>query len=364
MRYIPFLGKAAVRRFSGLALFATVALSMMQPSPCSAAGSSSCSPFQVQVEAGAQDAPKSEMKKSPRDVIRLRRLGGPNVFLGVFPQTLSDERAAELGLKGGRGVYVLKVVPGSPAETGGLKKGDVIIEFNGQPVVNNEQFRDYLRKCEPGKPVTLGVARDRQNQRVTVVPEKSADAKVFEINPRDGDFEFNFNGDVQGPLVDLQAIRPEIAGLEGRVKMFTMAFDRGRLGVRTQSLSDQLAAYFGVPGGAGVLVTEVTPDSAAEKAGLKAGDCIVKVGDMPVRSVGEIIHLLQKVEAGPVNLTVIRERQTLVLTANLEKRAETPAFAPFLNGPAAPLEIAPPQFRLPAPAVVHPLDWDDFPIVM
>jgi membrane-associated protease RseP (regulator of RpoE activity) len=244
------------------------------------------------------------------------------VFIGVFPRTLDEERAAALGIGEKQGVYVMNTVPNSPAERGGLKKGDVIVAFNGQPVANNEQFRDYLRTCEPGKAVTFDVIRDKKRQTVTVVPDQPEAARSF---------TFSIPGAVGiTGTIDPEAMRRHAEQWRKRAEAFRGQAQRmrglsmgyaspGRLGVRTQNLSDQLATYFGVADG-GVLVTEVVKGSAAEKAGVQAGDCIVRVGETAVHNPNELSRELRKVEAGTVNVTVVRNKQTLVLTPTLEKK--------------------------------------------
>jgi C-terminal processing protease CtpA/Prc len=63
-----------------------------------------------------------------------------------------------------------------------------------------------------------------------------------------------------------------------------MESDRGFMGVHLDDLTEQLGEYFGAKGGQGALVTEVTQDSPAEKAGLVAGDVIVKIDDEDIES--------------------------------------------------------------------------------
>ncbi len=78
---------------------------------------------------------------------------------------------------------------------------------------------------------------------------------------------------------------PEVAIPEIRIPAFNLNFSRrARLGISAQKLTPQLAEYFGVRQGKGVLVLEVRGGSPGEKAGLKAGDCIVKIDDKEVDS--------------------------------------------------------------------------------
>jgi S1-C subfamily serine protease len=90
---------------------------------------------------------------------------------------------------------------------------------------------------------------------------------------------------------------------------------RGRLGVSTQALTDQLAKHFGVEGG--VLVSSVTENSAASKAGLRAGDVITKVNAAAIDDAGDLLRALGEA-SGEVTLEIVRDRKTQTLKATLE----------------------------------------------
>lgn len=305
--------RRAVRRISGFAAASALALSLMPALPCHAACHGAGMVFGSEGQEG-QAPPARTYSVATTDAVP--------VFLGVFPQTLTEERAAELGIRERQGVYIVNTVSSSPADRGGLKKGDVIVEFDGKPVVNNEQFRDYLRKCEPGKAVTFEVIRDKKRQKVTVTPEKPEVARNYTFTvPRIGGTIDPETRRKQREELRRQIpaiVLPQVLGQVERLRALNMSGGPGRLGVRTQVLSEQLATYFGVSGG-GVLVTEVVKGSAAEKAGIQAGDCIVKVGETPIKSPGSLSFELRRVEAGVVNVTVVRNKQTIVLSPTLEK---------------------------------------------
>lgn len=346
--------RRAVRRISGFATASALALSLMPSLPCHAA----CH--------GA--GPGSQEGQAPAaPTFGIATTNPVPVFLGIFPQTLTEERAAELGIREKQGVYIMNTVSNSPADRGGLKKGDIIVEFDGRPVVNNEQFRDYLRKCEPGKAVTFEVIRDKKRQKVTVTPEKPEAARTYTVSvPRMGG---TFDPEARRRMKEelrrqLPAIvLPQALGQIERLRALNMSVAPGRLGVRTQGLSEQLATYFGVSNG-GVLVTEVVKGSAAEKAGVQAGDCIVKIGDAAIKTPNDLSRELRKVEAGVVNVTVIRNKQTIVLSPTLEKISEVRA----LPGPGREFAIEIPEafefsgegplFEMPAMPAMPQLDME------
>jgi C-terminal processing protease CtpA/Prc len=90
-----------------------------------------------------------------------------------------------------------------------------------------------------------------------------------------------------------------------------------RIGISTQTLSKQLADYFGVS--EGILVTSVNDNSPAAKAGLKAGDVITAVDGEKVDSPGDVSRAINKKDDGAVTLTVVRDRNTRSVTVTPEK---------------------------------------------
>jgi S1-C subfamily serine protease len=83
---------------------------------------------------------------------------------------------------------------------------------------------------------------------------------------------------------------------------------RRRLGVSVDSMSDQLAAYFGATDG-GALVTSVDRDSAAEKAGLKAGDVITSINGNRVRDADHLLDAMRDIREGDVSIGYLRDKK-------------------------------------------------------
>jgi len=94
---------------------------------------------------------------------------------------------------------------------------------------------------------------------------------------------------------------------------------RGRLGVRIETLNPDLAGYFNVPDGKGALVVEVMKDTPAEKAGIKAGDVITRVGDHPVADAGDLARELGNQE-GKVAIGIIRKGARRTIDAEIDKQ--------------------------------------------
>jgi serine protease Do len=108
------------------------------------------------------------------------------------------------------------------------------------------------------------------------------------------------------------------------IPRMSMTWRSPTLGIESESLSPQLAEYFGVK--EGVLVRSVAANSAAEKAGFKAGDVILKVDSEHVTTPKEISGILQSVRAKKtLSFTVMRRQKEIILSVVLEESSRWPA---------------------------------------
>lgn len=188
------------------------------------------------------------------------------------------------------GVRVDDVSEGSAAEKAGLREGDVIIEFDGERVRSAMQLTRLVRETPDGRTVRVGVTRDGQRQDLQATPESR------------GGFAFDFDGD---------RLRDEIErSMRGRIMPL-----RGRLGVTLQSLTPDLEEYFGATKG-GALVSSVARESAAAKAGLKAGDVITAIDGRGVRSAGDVMRQLGD-RSGEIEIAILRDKQAMTLKATI-----------------------------------------------
>jgi membrane-associated protease RseP (regulator of RpoE activity) len=230
-------------------------------------------------------------------------------WLGVGVEEVTPDKAKELKLAASRGVFVSQVSENSPAAKAGLKKGDVITEYNGERIEGTVQFRRMVRETPAGHAAQLSIWRDGRSQTLSAevggFPEELRNE--LRDNFRDG---FGNGGGFSGPRGPQgPGVPPPSRG--GNFDFRGMS-NTPMLGVSAQDLSGQLGEYFGVPDGEGVLVTEVHEDSAGEKAGLRAGDVIAKVNGQRVRNRAELRDqlrqaLVDKTGAKSVTLGVIRK---------------------------------------------------------
>lgn len=227
--------------------------------------------------------------------VRMMMPGGS--YLGVGVQEVTANRAKELKLNEERGVEVTNVSEGSPAEKAGMKKGDVVLEYQGQRVEGTEQFVRFVRETPAGRNVKMLVSRNGQNQTITATIGNRGKARGR---------EFSFSGEFPRMEVWIpDTPRPN------------MSWRSSMLGVEAEALDGQLAQYFGVK--QGVLVRSVSKGSAAEKAGLKAGDVITKVDQTTVdtpRELTEAIRAERNRKSVPLHL--MREKKETAVTVTLD----------------------------------------------
>lgn len=256
-----------------------------------------------------------------RAVQVLSMAGGSRIGATIADVTAED--VADKKLAAESGVIVTGVEADSPAAKAGLKEGDVIVEFDGERARSVSQLQRLIRETPSGRKVPMAVARNGQRTPLTIEPESGG---------RDGLERFSITPRIT-PLPAPRAPRaprpPRAPMPDVRVPMrapefelfrdgFAYNFNGGRLGVGTQTLTDQLAKHFGVE--RGVLVTEVTEDSAASKAGLRAGDVITKVGSAAIDDSGDLVRAIGEA-SGDVSIEIVRDRKPQTLKATIESGA-------------------------------------------
>jgi membrane-associated protease RseP (regulator of RpoE activity) len=123
----------------------------------------------------------------------------------------------------------------------------------------------------------------------------------------------------------------DVAGLcgESGSAVQRIKYVGGRLGVRLQGLTPQLAEFFGLSRPAGALISRVEADSPASKAGLMAGDVIISIGGERVEDPYDASRTIRRKPAGAVEIVVVRDKQEKTFTAQLEKSDGAWVIMPF-----------------------------------
>ena len=170
-------------------------------------------------------------------------------YLGVLPQDITPEMADVFDLDEAKGVAIPQVTEGAAADKGGMESGDVILEFDGEPVESATQFRNLVASRKPGQQVKIVILRDGKRRTLTV-----------QLDER--------------PALDELRERQRPAGDE-----------TARLGFTVQNLTRDLAEQLGYQGKTGVVATQVVPGSEAAEKGLEQGDLILEVNRREVENV-------------------------------------------------------------------------------
>lgn len=248
----------------------------------------------------AQEAPEPpEPPPSPEDP-QIFLFNDGSAHLGVNLGDVSAAKAQELKLPAVAGAIVKSVQPGSAAAKAGLETGDAIVEFDGIRVRSAEELRRLIRETPVDRTVAIKVVRDGKTSILT--------AKLAAGENR---FEFS------SPQIRIPDIHPNPS-----VPLWLWPGEGARLGISGNSLTPQLAEFFGVKQGKGVLISEVTKGGAADKAGLKAGDVIVAVNGKEVGSTDALRDAVNSDWTGDtakVHLTIVRDRHEQTVEAELHR---------------------------------------------
>ena len=227
---------------------------------------------------------------------------GGSSYLGIGVADITTERAKALNLKEERGAEVTNVAADSPAAKAGIKEADVVLDYDGTAVHGIEQLTRLVRETPVGRQVKISVWRNGAAQTLTATIE----ARKGTVISSDG-----------FPIV----IPPFPSLPEIEIPRFQMTWQNPVLGIEGESLrsEEQLADFFGVK--EGVLVKLVRKNSAAEKAGIKAGDVVVKVDDSTVATPQEITRALRALGSKKTfTVTVVRNKKEMPLTVTIEER--------------------------------------------
>lgn len=256
-------------------------------------------------------------------------LGG-EAFLGVGVEDITKENMARYGIREVRGVGVTEVRKDSPAEKAGLKKDDVILRFDGESVTSARKLSRLVGESSADQTVRLTISRGGAEQEVTATLSKHDMASLF-------------GAGIQNDM--LRGLGKGFPQMDSGDGNFVFAFGGNRrIGVSTQTLTKQLADYFGAKDG-GVLITSVTDNSPAAKAGLKAGDVITAVDGEKVNSSGDISRTINKKQDGEVSITILRDHSARTVNLTPEKRAEPKILSP---GTIGSRRVMIPSIQVPA----------------
>ncbi|MGB8414686.1 MAG: DegQ family serine endoprotease [Candidatus Binatus sp.] len=194
-------------------------------------------------------------------------------WLGVYIQKVTPELADSLGLADSRGALVAKVLDGGPAKAAGVKRGDVIVAFDNQPVSDSRELPLLIGRSDLGHKGILKVIRDKQTIDLPVTITQSREPEIVASEEKS-----------QKP--DLGAVSP--------------------FGLHVKDLSPDLAKELGLDSPGGVVISSVLPGSRADEAGLRARDVILEVNRAAVKNVDSYQNALKTSAKGKIVLLLVR----------------------------------------------------------
>lgn len=229
-------------------------------------------------------------------------------YLGLAVIEIDEERAKDLRLPKPKGVEITNVVLNGPADKAGIEAGDALLVYAGEPVRGVEHLARLVRETPVGREVKIELWRSgKALDLMARVGERNVNPldRSSQCAPGEECGEFRISrGDRE--IAQIQVPRP-------RIVMRSRA-----LGAETEEIEGQFAKYFGVD--KGVLVRTVESQSAAERAGLRAGDVILTVNKRGVETPVDVIYALRSAGAETeIPLGILREKRKLTLTLSLKQ---------------------------------------------
>jgi len=210
-------------------------------------------------------------------------------------------------------VMIEEVTEGSPADDAGLMEEDIILEIEGMEVTDREMLAKEIRMRRPEEKITLTVIRDGKERKIEVELGEYSQRHILQ------EFEYKF----PELFVTPKKFPPEFKEEPEEGRLYSLLTrDRKYIGAYVQELNPELAEFFGVEDGVGLLVNKLEVDGPAEKAGLKVGDVIVRADGKRMRTVERFTRLIRDQEEGDrIELEIIRDKRprTIEVEVALDK---------------------------------------------
>ena len=212
------------------------------------------------------------------------------------------------------GAYIQEVRSEGPAAKAGIRAGDIVVMFDGERVRSARQLARLVEETPEGREVETTVARGSERLTLKVAPlGASGSRSIQELLAPGTAWQFKTPDDFVAKLKPDQDLMIR--------KFSPLVGGTSRLGAAVQDVSGQLGEYFGTP--SGVLVTSVDEGSPAKAAGLRAGDVITRINDLPVATATDLRRRVTGA-TGEVTLTLMRDRKEQMLKVNLGETRPAP----------------------------------------
>lgn len=207
-------------------------------------------------------------------------------WLGVTIQRVGETQAKALGLSEPTGALIASVGKGSPADKGGVKQGDVILEVNGKKVEDNNDLLKQIAGLAPGDKARLGLWSKGKKVTKNVTLGQRNDKSLATMTPKG-----------QGPTKTAEV-----------------------LGMQLKSVTDQEAQALGLDKTQGLVVVTVDRNTAAGEEGIRQGDVIIQANQKDVNTVAELKSVIKRdKKRGAVMLLIKRQGQNSFVALPLDK---------------------------------------------
>ena len=174
---------------------------------------------------------------------------------------MSAELADSFGLESTRGALIAEVVEGSPADKAGIRRGDILLSFDGKEIEHMRELPRIVASTDVGS---------------TVKAELFRDGKTISVNVTVGELE------------------EEIAGLPTKV-------DKGVHGLGLSNITPELQKSLELESKRGVVITSITPDTPASRSDLRRGDLILEVNGLEIE---DVVNEKSGALMGPRSVTI------------------------------------------------------------
>ncbi len=255
--------------------------------------------------------------------VEVIRVGG--TYLGVSLEEVGKDDVTRLKLTEERGALVKSVEDGSPAQKAGLKADDVIVRFQGEAIHSARQLSRLVREQPAGRNAALEVVRAGSPLKLQAALGERKEAgngwnlRIPELRGLMEGFRFDAPAPPEPPDAPRAPRAPSAPGL------FFRSNGPRKLGIEYQEIGDQLAKFFKLTEDRGVLIARVDEDSPAAKAGLRAGDVILKIAGKSVRDSDDLREELRRIDPGSeTTLNVQRDGKPLDVKVTLAGEREQP----------------------------------------
>jgi S1-C subfamily serine protease len=225
----------------------------------------------------------------------------------------ADETLRDQLKLGKKGLVVTAVAPQSPSERGGIKERDLLIESEGKPLTTVEDFAKVAKGDEKKARLALGILNRpavdaKQAEHPTPLPDISV-RLLRDGEPREVKVPSPFTSQVFASVTFAPATQP--------------AETSYWIGVSIDAADDTLRSHLKLRDGIGLVVTDVIPDTPAQKAGIKKSDLLLSINDKPLKTVQDMTGIVKEAKESTVSIKLRRAGVDEILKVKPAKRIAT-----------------------------------------